>query len=432
MYASESSARPAGARAAPLSSGARRVLWLMLVVGVLARLIVAFAAFGDRFDIDSLILVQAELRLHGLLHVYQYVNFPGLYRYPYPPGYFPLIAAAGAISRATGLAFHTLIHVPPILADAGIAWLVQLGLGAWGCSERVRLLAAGLVMGGPVFFVISGYHGQIDSLAFLPAIGALLIWCRAEANPGVARGLAAGALIGLGAAIKTVPIVMVLALLPTARSWRERAALIGAAVAVPALSLAPFALAAPHSVRALFAYQGGAGAGGLSLALQPDLAHFWISSFWQPHVTPLSPSGVTRFLMAHGGLLTAAGLALLGALAVWRRLTPVQAAELLWLGFYAFGTGFLPQYMVWGLPFFLLAGRLRAVAALQLVLVLPLVLFYFGPHRQPASDVLYATVMIGVWAALVIAFLCALRNAVGWPRRHVRRAPPAPARPATR
>src|SRR5581483_4120353 len=273
--------------------------------------------------------------------------------------------------------------------------------------------------------VVSGYHGQIDSVAILPSLAGFLVWSRPGARRGVQRAVLAGLLIGLGAAIKIAPAVVVLALLPSAEGWRARAALLASAIVVPALALAPFAIADSHGVGRLLAYHGGPGAGGLSLAVQPDLAHFWISSYWQHPPTPLIPSATSRFLIHHGALLTELGLLVLGAISLWRRLGPLSAALLLWLGFYSFGTGFFFQYLVWGLPFFLLAGRLREVAALQLAVLAGMLLFYFGPHGRAAAEVAFAVVMLLVWAALVVAFVRVLGSSI-------RSAPRAAARPQTR
>src|SRR5207302_10782054 len=104
-----------------------------------------------------------------------------------------------------------------IAADAAIAWLVQAGLGRAGASDRTRLSACALVALGPAFALISGMHGQIDSVAILPAVLALVVWERG----GSRRALAAGLLIGRAASIKTAPGLMVLALLPSVRSRRE-------------------------------------------------------------------------------------------------------------------------------------------------------------------------------------------------------------------
>lgn len=50
-----------------------------------------------------------------------------------------------------------------------------------------------------------------------------------------------------------------------------------------------------------------------------------------------------------------------------RRLEPLAAALVVWTALFAFGLNFGPRYLVWILPFALMAGRLREAAALQLI-----------------------------------------------------------------
>jgi hypothetical protein len=74
----------------------------------------------------------------------------------------------------------------------------------------------------------------------------------------------AGGLIGLGAAIKTVLIVLVLAFLPLAPGWRVQLRLVASAVAVPVLEILPFEMAYRPTLDAIIGYQrsrGGADPG---------------------------------------------------------------------------------------------------------------------------------------------------------------------------
>ncbi len=133
-----------------------------------------------------------------------------------------------------------MIRVPSILADAAIAWIVQEWLERTGRSHQERLLAAGLISLGPAFITIAGYHGQFDAVAILPGALAVSLW---SSDDSPHRALTAGLLIGLGGALKTVPLLLVLALLPTARSRREALTLLLAPALPVVLSLAPFAIA---------------------------------------------------------------------------------------------------------------------------------------------------------------------------------------------
>jgi Glycosyltransferase family 87 len=370
------------------------VLWGLIAAGVAGRLVLAFATRGLEYDIDSFEIVRRALADHGR-HVYSVVDTPGSFRWPYPPGYFPWIEVSDWVAGWSGLRYIDLIQLPTIAADAAIAWVVQWYLGWRGRSERERLFAVALVMLGPAFWLISGYHGQIDSVAILPAVVALVLWERDVGR----RALVCGLLIGLAGSIKTVPLVMVVALLPTARSWREAALLVGAAAFVPWVALLPFSLADSAGTGRLGDYAGVPGAGGLSLVLQPDLARFWLTG-------PVGANGITQWIADHQKLWNGAVIA---AVALWawrRRPAPTVAATVLWLAFFAFGTGFFFQYLVWGLPFFIMAGYLRWSLILQLAIVVPAAIFYTGPYIGDGVVWVYVGFMLAIWAGWVVALVC--------------------------
>ena len=209
-------------------------LWLLvlLAAGTALRVVLAFATYGSEYDQASFAFIHDALSSSGL-DVYAARDGFGAPRWPYPPAFFPWITASGELSSATGAAFHGLIALPTIMADAALAWVVQGFLGKRGKSPADRLVAAGLIALGPSFVLISGYHNHFDSLAILPAVCALSIWD--QRGEGGNAALKAGLLIGVGCALKTVPILMLLALIPTARSRKEGITLTTAAIAVPAV-----------------------------------------------------------------------------------------------------------------------------------------------------------------------------------------------------
>jgi hypothetical protein len=336
----------------------------------------------------------ASALLDQPLSLYSDLNPEREYHWPYPPGYFPWVLASHGLDSAGILSFRAAIVLPAIAADAALAWLVQAGLGRAGAAERARLGGAALVALGPAFALISGYHGQIDALAILPAVVALLVWERG----GPRRALVAGLLIGAGASIKTAPGLMLLALLPTVVSRREAATLVGAAVALPLAALAPFLVADGAGVVRALGYGGIPGQGGLTMLADPGLTRYWVHN--EPGV---GPNGVVAFLSDHGTVFTAAALLAAGAFAMRRRMEPRHAAVLLWLTFYVLGTGFAFQYAIWGLPFLILAGRLRWAAALQAGLLVPMLVYYLGPFKADALLPLYYVLMAGVWAGLAAA-----------------------------
>lgn len=383
-----------------MNRGFRTWLWILLGGAAAARIALAFATYGYAYDINSFLIVDAVLRQDGL-DAYGVVNaVQPVFRWPYPPGFFPEILAAGAIERGTGIPLHGTIQLPAIAADLGLAWLVQHYLAVKGAGERVRMMAAGTIALGPLFLLVSGYHGQIDSLAILPAVGALMLWERG----GERRWLWCGLLIGLGAALKIVPGFALLALLPSMRTRREGIATAATAVAVPALALAPFLAADPEGIRTIFEYRGGPGQGGLTLLLQPNLADFYVRGA----IPEFNPA--VEFLFERGvivNLLTLAGLALL---LFARRPEPVAGMVLVWVALWVTGTSFFFHYLIWGLPFLIMAGRLGTAITIQLVVAVPALIFYLGPWETGLVLIPFVGLMVALWLALAVWLVAMVRR----------------------
>lgn len=367
----------------PLSARGRRLLWTLLAVGLGARLAVAFSTVGDSFDVEVYYVARGALT-GDALQVYSETG-----RWPYPPGYFTWILASGGIEDVTGLWFSDLVQVPPIAADLMIGWLVQDELGRRGAAQRTRLAAAALVVLGPAFFVISGYHAQIDSIAILPAIVGVLLWQR-SGDPR--RALWAGLLIGLGGMLKTVPLIAVLALLPSARSPREGIALVAAAAALPALAFLPFLVADPEGVTEALRYRGVPGAGGVSLLIQPELARGWMNG------VAITGTGITYWLLDWGGVITGLAVVAAGCFLLRFRPGPLEGAALLYLTIWVFGINFFPQYVIWGFPFLLMAGYVREVAVAQVVMLPATVLVLLRPWEAETAAWAYVPASLGMWA----------------------------------
>lgn len=375
-----------------MSRRGRLILWSLVAAGTLGRLVLAFTTEGIVYDIDSYQLVAGALAGPDPLALYRDVNAEAL-RWPYPAGYLPWLGVTHLASVHLGADFESFVRLAPIAADAGLAWVVQAALGDRGAGERVRLAAAALVAFGPSIAFVSGFEGQLDSAAILPAAAAFLVWQRME--PSSRRALAAGLLVGAGAALKTVPVLMLLPLLAATRSRREAAVLVAATAAVPLVTIAPWLIAEPRETIEALRYNGLPGLGGLSLVAQPSLATAWLVT------DRFETSALTEALIEARTIFT---VALLGALAVFllrRRPEPLIGALIVWSALFAFGLNFGPRYLVWALPFALMAGRLREVAALQAI-AFPAAVIVAG---RPWDERWLATVYVVLMIALVVAFL---------------------------
>jgi hypothetical protein len=374
-----------------LSLRARRLLWLTIAAGTLARLLIAIFADAGTEDIESFAIVRDALR-DDPLHLY--VDVPEL-RWPYPPGYLPAVAGFAGIDSLLGLDFRHVLRIGPIASDAGIALLVQHILGMRGATERTRLTGAALVAFGPVFIGVAGYQGQIDSVAILPALAGFAVWL----GGGERRALHAGLLIGLGGSVKTVPLVLVLALLPSIRSPREAVTLVAAAAAVPLAFLAPFLAVDAGAVWDHLTYRGFPGLGGLSLLVQPDMPLFWQSGH------AYEPNALSDALLDGGGVIVALGLVATAWLLFRFRPEPLDAAVIVWLVLWLFGVNFFIQYLVWGLPFLLARAELRAATAIQLLAGPAMLLLYLEGSDEALVWTVYTAPMLALYAlwALLLA-----------------------------
>jgi hypothetical protein len=377
----------------------RNPLLLLVVAGIGIRIALAFAFFGSG-DLSVMEFFGRGFE-QDALDVYGINEGRNFLIWPYPPAYFAWVVVALELADFSGLPYHGIVQLLPIAADVGVAVAVHVYLGWRGAGERLRLAGAALVMLGPCFIAISGYHGQIDSVAILPAVLALMVWERTRAR---GRALEAGLLIGLGAAIKTVPLLVVAPLLGSVRSLRESAVLIGAAAGVPLLMLLPFFIAEPDGVRAAAEYQGLQARGGLGLVVDPALAVDRLGSL--ERFGEGTPNGLNTWLDTNAVVIIALVLVGYTLFVVRYRPSPIDAVVMLWLTVYVFSPNFLLQYLIWGLPFFIMAGYLREVAVLQLALVPALVITYLIPFENPTpAAIVYLPSMILLWGFWAVALV---------------------------
>ncbi len=369
---------------------------LLAIVGLgLAIQIVLALVFYGPFHIGIEQFAAARVRAGDWRGIYE-----GPIPWMYPPLFLAWLAGASWLSEVTGLSFHGLAKLAPVLADLGLALAVYVYLGWRGAVDRWRLAGAALVMLGPSFIATAAYHGQIDSVAILPAVIGLMLW---EHRPSSKRAIEAGLLIGVGAAIKTVPLLMLLPLAVSARSWRERAVLVASALLIPALVLVPF-WASGIDLHRVIGYTGLPGWGGLSLVLDPALGWHLITPGGAigVHVT-----GFSAGLQEASRWITAATLVAYTAFIVRFRPALIDAVVLLWLAIFAFSPNFFSNYLVWALPFLIMAGYLVETAALQAFIVIPTVAYYLSrwPSLTAGMGVAYVPFMFGLWLMLLIATL---------------------------
>ncbi|MEO8252552.1 MAG: phospholipid carrier-dependent glycosyltransferase, partial [Chloroflexota bacterium] len=175
---------------------------ILIVLGVLLRAAIAgvyMPVSGFRIDVGDFAAWAGRLAANG----------PGRFYAPdyfgdYPPGYMYVLWLLGSIGEWLRplLGFSvtsSLVKVPGILADGGVAWVLfcyarRFGrgwLGSWS-GERLGLVAAVIYVFNPGTIFNSAVWGQVDSVGTLAVIGTLYLLAR-----GWTEAAAVGAVVAL-------------------------------------------------------------------------------------------------------------------------------------------------------------------------------------------------------------------------------------------
>jgi len=223
------------------------------LLGLGARLWLA-ASFHGNFDQDSYELVVAALRSDGDIY--------GTLRYNYSPLWAHLLLALDTIAVAVGMPFHVLVRGFLSLVDAGNAYLIyRLARQESGAGRWRPVVCFGAYALNPLAILITGYHGQFETLAAFPLLLAVA-WRPAaptQRQEGQRRQLLTVWLLAtLALLVKQNTAFLVVALLFTeTRSVWRAGALAAASGAIFLLSLLPYWLAQPEVVnRMVLLYTG--------------------------------------------------------------------------------------------------------------------------------------------------------------------------------
>jgi uncharacterized membrane protein len=301
-------------------------------VAALGRLIPAVLAYGTS-DVMTWELLGRLLLTGENFYATELHNWPALWIY--------FCSAAVLVHDATGLPFFTLIKLPAIAADTAMTLLIyRISLVQ---KQPATLLALAYAL-NPVSILISGYHGQFDSLMLAPTLLAVFLFGRG------ARSISALAL-GLGIWFKPVPLLLLPVLLPRLRTWRERVMFALLAVAPATLGTLPYLITWPEDVAANFlGYSSWFGQWGFPVIWM--IGEFVINGtvpWWLPDPEHISAPLHAIYLASRWLLLAA----LAGTWwAIYRhRMELLRAISTVFAVFYVVTGGFGVQYLLWIIPF---------------------------------------------------------------------------------
>jgi hypothetical protein len=302
------------------------------------------------------------------------------FAFEYPPAALPAMLLPAYMSWSYATSFAVLMGV----CGAGCIAAAASALRDVG-ADAARTWAALLAIGVSPLVLGSLFDTRFDLWPALLAVGALAATVRE-------RPVLSGLLLGLGFAAKLWPAV----LLPIAavHLWRRRGegaalAVVATFVAVAAACFLPFAILAPHGLRAMFADQLGRPlqVESLGAAVLMAAQHLGMS----PLATVTSHGA--QALSGRGAGLAAdlsTALEVAAVVAIWivfaRRRnadgeTVLLAAGAVVCALVAFDRVLSPQYLVWLVPFvFLVRGGLGIAAGVLLFLALGLTQTWFPWH----------------------------------------------------
>ena len=255
-----------------------------------------------------------------------------------------------------------LIRLPGIIADF-LAILVLFRIRT--LTGRPPWWALGLFALSPVAFMVSGYHGNVDSVLALMLL--VTAWMCVEKKP-VLCGIA----LGLACQIKVIPLLLAPVFFA---HWIPRKKWLHFAIAAGVVILIGWAPALGEArgvfLSRVLGYSGFWGAWGISYTLRTVSG---LRAFSGIGMTNLSPE--QNAVMACSKYLIISFVLLLA----WQRRKAdatglIQTLSLVWAIFFVFATGVAPQYFVWLAPFVLLATP-RWYAAITAAVSVFLVAFY--------------------------------------------------------
>jgi hypothetical protein len=396
----------------PPSRAARLAPWLILLIAALVRLLPAlWLPVGAGYDIESFRMVTDALL--GGREVYT----AALGRHPYLPFQLYIMGGMAQLSNWTGLPYVAAIKLPAVAADVALTGLIYRAInsGPAVSNRRGRPWAAYVALLfalNPVSVLVTAYHGQFEAVTLLILA---LAWRQWE----MGRRLSSAAALGLAILNKTWPVVFLPVVFIRLREWRERILYALVALGIPVvfvvLYLILFSADPTPVLRRALTHRGVPGYWGLGAVLNPAAV-----------VWPGLAAVVDILFALRNWLLLAAVL-----LALWwtRRQSALDAFLTLLLAMFVVTVGFGIQWLVWPVPFALLAGEDRWLRVYSLGATIMLAVHLFGLHMVPwlpenlppaTADALIRLSALPVWLVVV-----------AWTVARLRAARAAAARPAT-
>ena len=256
--------------------------------------------------------------------------------YPYPPAWMWIEAGAVWLSQFFHLPFAVVIKIPLIFSDAVIAVLVYvLSL------KQSKTFYKGLFYAlNPVAILITGFHGQFDTLPVCMILLAIFYFKRKQLKRS-------GLFLGLGIAIKSFPILLLPLFLIYLKKSKEKITYAFLSLLPILLLLTPYVVLNFYEVyKSLLSYSGWTDHGWIGIYR----AFYWLihNSIYIPipYVEGLLQLSKIIFLCLYTFFLLRFSWS--------KKQSLLNATVFIFILFYFIYGGISSQYLVWILPFIIL------------------------------------------------------------------------------
>ena len=313
----------------------------LALVALTLKLTIAYNTIGTN-DAVFFYGFAKVLSQHSLEWTYQhsrYFNHPPLTAYYLRGIYF---VTEQRWCQDLGVHFPFLLRLPGIIADFLVV-LVLLRITK--TCLRIPTWALALFALSPVSLMVSGFHGNTDSVMVLPLVCA--VWMSLQSRP-----MLAGLFFALSCQVKIVPLLLLPAfVLFWLSQGRVREFLIPAAITTALLWLEPLLNFPVLFAKNVLAYGSYWGMWGITYCLRlTGLPEFSRVSFFDLELAQTLVITVLKMTIVIAALVMA-----------WQRrnargLAFVETLALTWLMFFILAPGVCPQYLVWLAPFILVVS----------------------------------------------------------------------------
>ncbi len=186
--------------------GAVGAVLVVLALGLVLRLIIAYLLPGSGFEVDlgAFRYWASNLASEGFNGFYARDFF-----HDYTPGYLYVLWLVGVVGNLAG-GVGDLIKLPPILSDLAIGWLAWSMVRELGGRDRLALAAAAVAVLNPISWFDSVVWGQVDSFGVVfVLLGLRELWRDRPERAAVFTVIAAVIKPQLGILIPVVAVVTI-------------------------------------------------------------------------------------------------------------------------------------------------------------------------------------------------------------------------------